>query len=204
MTASTRTPSSRTLAGLRRCELFDRLYVQWAIEHERSTGQRATQQRLADELGVDSAAISRWRSGHHDWHPGWPILQRLAALSGRCVVFTGDVWPVVEAQALPAAELTVVCEPGDFDAVRLFCACARLHEARSASKTRGALAVELGVQRQHYSSWRNLGRSVKGVSPPPWATVLRAAALAGHVVVMSARGWGVLPLEHTGAAGVPK
>ena len=188
------TPSPRTLAGLRRCRLFECLYGAWVDLQLIASGKRPTQQQLADVLGFDASSISRWRGGDQRHHPSWEVLQRMAALTQRAVMFTADNWMIVEASIIVGSPLALVCEPGAFDAVLLFCVAAQHHAALQPNAMRRTLASEIGVLRQHYSSWRTLGKSTEGISPPPWASVLKAAELGGHVVVMAPQGWGLMPM----------
>ncbi len=194
-------PSPRTVAGLRRCRLFERLYLVW-VELQLTADRRATQQHLADVLGFDEAAISRWRHGGQRHHPSWVVLQRMAALTQRAVVFTAESWHVMKASALRRASVKLVCEPGAFDAVLLFCVAAQKHADAQPGAMRGTLADEIGVRRQHYSSWRTLGKGAEGMSPPPWASVLKAAALGGHAVVMTPKGWGFMPVSALRSLGL--
>lgn len=192
-------PSPRTVAGLQRCRLFERLFTAWAEIQLVTSGKRVTQQQIADVLGFDASAISRWRYGDQRHHPGWAVLQRMAVLTGRAVLFTSDAmtsesWWVVEASTVSPAAMTLVCEPDAFDAVLLFCVAAQHHAERQPKALRCMLADQIGVRRQHYSSWRSLGKSAEGISPPPWASVLKAALLGGHVVVMAPEGWGLMPV----------
>lgn len=200
-------PSSRTVAGLRRCRLFECLFTAWAEIQLVTSGKQVTQQQLADVLGYDASAISRWRYGDQRHHPSWAVLQRMAALTKRAVLFTSDAtthesWWVVNAAAVNPAAMALVCKPDAFDAVLLFCVAAQHHAARQPEALRGTLADQIGVRRQHYSSWRTLGKSAEGISPPPWASVIKAALLGGHVVVMTPEGWGLVPVAALPSLGL--